>query len=121
MATTYKVLAQTGSSGSTGNGSATLAATTNTNLYTVPSAKAAVVSTITVANLAGASGTFRIAVRPAGATIATQHYIAYDVTIGALDTVSLTMGITLATTDIITVYASASTMSFSVFGSEIDA
>ena len=120
MATTYKVLAQTGSSGSTGNGSATLAATTNTNLYTVPASTAAVVSTITVANLVGTAGTFRIAIRPAGAAIATQHYIAYDVTLGALDTTTLTLGITLATTDIITVYTSASTMAFSVFGSEID-
>jgi glucose-6-phosphate dehydrogenase assembly protein OpcA len=119
MATTYKVLAQTGSSGSTGNGSATLTATTNTNLYTVPAATATIVSTITVANQASTAGTYRIAVRPAGAAIAAQHYIAYDVTIAANDTTALTLGITLAATDIITVYASASTMSFHVYGSEI--
>jgi hypothetical protein len=52
MPTVYKVLAQTGSSGSTGNGSATLAATTNTNLYTVPSTTSTVVSTMTVCNQA---------------------------------------------------------------------
>lgn len=121
MATTYKVLAQTGSSGATGNGSATLAATTNTNLYTVPSSPttSTVVSTITVCNQASTAGTFRIAVRPAGATIAAQHYVAYDTPIAANDTIALTLGITLATTDIITVYASAATMSFTAFGSEI--
>ena len=70
MATTYKVLAQTGSSGSTGNGSATLTATTNTNLYTVPASTATIVSTITVANQAATAGTYRIAIRPSGAAIA---------------------------------------------------
>jgi len=119
MATVYKVLAQTGSSGSSGNGSATLAATTNTNLYTVPATTSTVVSTMTVCNQASTAATFRIAVRPAGAAIATQHYVAYDVPIAANDTTALTLGITLATTDIITVYASAATMSFAAFGSEI--
>ena len=117
--TTSKVLAQTGSSGSTGNGSATLTATTNTNLYTVPSSTSTVVSTITVCNQASTAGTFRIAVRPSGASIAAQHYVAYDTPIAANDTIALTLGITLATTDIITVYASAATMSFTAFGSEI--
>lgn len=122
MATTYKVLAQNGSSGYTGNGaSAALTATTNTNVYTVPSSTSTVVSTITVCNQASTAGTFRIAVRPAGASIATQHYVAYDTPIAANDTIALTLGITLATTDVITVYASAATMSFSVFGSEITA
>ncbi len=96
MTTTYKVLAQTGSSGSSGNGSATLAATTNTNLYTVPSTTSTVVSTITVCNQASTSASFRIAVRPAGASIAAQHYVAYDVPIAANDTTALTLGITLA-------------------------
>jgi hypothetical protein len=74
---------------------------------------------MTVCNQASTAASFRIAVRPAGAAIATQHYVAYDVPIAANDTTALTLGITLATTDIITVYASASTMSFAAFGSEI--
>lgn len=119
MANTYKVLAQTGSSGSTGNGSATLAATTNTNLYTVPAATSTVISTIVVCNQASAQATFRIAVRPAGAAIATQHYICYDTAVAANDSTALTLGLTLAATDIVTVYASASTMSFHLYGSEV--
>ena len=119
MPTVYKVLAQTGSSGSTGNGSATLAATTSTNLYTVPSTTSTVVSTITVCNQASTAGSFRISVRPAGASIAAQHYLAYDTPIAANDTIALTLGITLATTDALTVYASSASMSFSAFGSEI--
>jgi glucose-6-phosphate dehydrogenase assembly protein OpcA len=108
MANVYKVLAQSNP-----------AATTATTLYTAPSATSTVVSTITVCNQAASAATYRIAVRPAGATLATQHYLAYDVAIAANDTTALTLGITLATTDIITIYASTATMSFSAFGSEI--
>jgi glucose-6-phosphate dehydrogenase assembly protein OpcA len=108
MATAYKVLAQSNPS-----------ATTATTLYTVPSSTSAVVSTITVCNQAASAATYRIAVRPAGATLAAQHYVAYDVAIAANDTTALTLGITLATTDVVTVYASSATMSFSAFGSEL--
>lgn len=118
MATAYKVLGQTGSSGSYGNGSATLTATTNTDLYKVPAATSAVASTLVICNQASAAGTFRVAVRPTGAAIAAQHYLVYDAPIGANDTIAMTLGITLATTDIVTVYASAATMSFTLFGSE---
>jgi glucose-6-phosphate dehydrogenase assembly protein OpcA len=93
-------------------------ATTATTLYTVPSAKSAVVSTLTICNQAASAATFRIAVRPAGATLAAVHYVAYDVTVGASDTTALTLGITLATTDVITVYASTATLSFHAYGDE---
>ena len=108
MATTYKVLAQSAPS-----------ATTSTDIYTVPSATAAVVSTIVVANRAAAPATYRIAVRPDGAALANQHYIAYDVTVGASDSTTLTLGITLDAADVVTVYASTANLSFNVFGSEI--
>ncbi len=96
-------------------------ATTLTTLYTVPSAKEAVVSTISVANLTSTSATFRIAVRPAGATIANQHYIGYDITVGASDSTLITVGLTLATTDVISVYASTANLAFSAFGDEATA
>lgn len=108
MALTYKVLGQVNPS-----------ATTNTTLYTVPSATSAVVSTLNVCNQAATAATFRIAIRPAGESIAAKHYIAYDTSVPANDSVSLTIGITLATTDVVTVYASTTTLSFNLFGSEI--
>ena len=108
MATSYKVLAQSAP-----------AATTATDIYTVPSATEAVVSTIVVANRAAAPATYRIAVRPNGATLANQHYIAYDVTVGASDSTTLTLGITMDASDVLTVYASTANLSFNVFGSEI--
>jgi hypothetical protein len=108
MAATYKVLGQSAPS-----------ATTATTLYTVPSSTSSIVSTLTVCNRDSSSGTFRIAVRPSGASLANQHYIVYDSTIAANDTVTFTLGITLATTDVITVYASSANMSFNAFGSEL--
>jgi len=108
MANTYKVLAQNNPS-----------ATTATTLYTCGAASGAVVSTITICNQASSAGSYRVAVRPAGATLATQHYVAYDVAIAANDTTALTLGITLANTDVVTIYASSASMSFSAFGSEI--
>ena len=108
MAYTYKVLAQSAPS-----------ATTATDIYTVGSGKQAIVSTITVANRSAAGKTYRIAIRPAGATLANQHYIAYDVSLAANDTTALTLGVTLTATDVITVYASTADLSFGIFGSEI--
>lgn len=108
MALTYKVLGQSNPS-----------ANTDTTLYTVPSATSTVCSTLVICNQAATGATFRIAVRPAGSTVAAEHYIAYDSSINANDTITMTIGITLATTDVITVRANSATCSFSLFGSEI--
>lgn len=108
MPTIYKVLGQSAPS-----------ATTATTLYTVPSATDAVVSTISVCNRAATSGTYRIAIRPAGATLANSHYIAYDSAITANNTTFITVGVTLDATDVVTVYASSADMTFSAFGTEI--
>ena len=93
-------------------------ATTLTTLYTVPSAKEAVVSSISVANLTSTAATFRLAVRPAGEAIANKHYIGYDITVGASDSTIITVGLTLATTDVISVYASTANVAFQAFGDE---
>jgi hypothetical protein len=108
MPTTYKVLGQVNPS-----------ATTNTTLYTVPSATQTVVSSISVCNLAGTAATFRIAVRPAGATLANEDYIVYGATVPASDATFFTLGLTLGATDVITVYASSANLAFNAFGSEI--
>lgn len=110
MATNYKVLGQSNPS-----------ATTATTLYTVPSATQAVASSLVICNQDASAGTFRVAVRIAGATLAASQYLAYDVAIGPNDSTALTLGITLGATDVVTIYASSATMSFSLFGSEITA
>lgn len=108
MATNYLVLGQVAP-----------AATTNTTLYTVPAATQAVVSTVTVCNRGATSGTVRIAIRPGGAALVNQHYVAFDVNVSANSVVALTLGITLGATDVITVYASNANFSFNAYGSEI--
>jgi hypothetical protein len=108
MATAYKVLGQSNP-----------AATTLTTLYTVPAATEAVVSTITVAHIGASTLTFRIAVQPAGAAINPKHYIAYNAELSPNTAQTMTLGLTLATTDVISVYASSTDAAFSAFGSEI--
>jgi hypothetical protein len=78
-----------------------------------------VISTIVIANRAATAATYRISVRPNGATLANQHYIAYDVAVGASDSTTITLGITVDAADVITVYASTANLSFNIFGSEI--
>jgi uncharacterized membrane protein len=78
-----------------------------------------IVSTIAVVNREAATNTFRIAVRPGGATLANEHYLAYDTNILANDSITLTLGITLADNDILTVGASDANVSFSAFGTVI--
>lgn len=108
MATTYKVLGQSNP-----------AATTATTLYTVPASTEAILSTIVIANQAATSGTYRLAIRPDGESLAAKHYLAYDITIPANSTHTYTMGVTTNAADVVTVYASSTNLSFNAFGSEI--
>ena len=108
MATAYKVLGQVAPS-----------ATTATAVYTVPSATEAVVSSVSVCNRGGTAGTFRLSVRPDGATLANQHYLVYDASVAANDSIILTIGITMDATDVLEVYASSADLSFHAYGSEI--
>lgn len=109
MATTYKVLGQVAPS-----------AASATTLYTVPGATQTVVSTINVVNTStSVSDTVRIAIRPAGATLANQHYIIYELSLYPTASFTYTGGVTLAATDVITVYSTNGTSSFNAFGSEI--
>ena len=110
MAVNYKVLGQSAP-----------AATTDSTLYTVPSATETIVSTITVANRAATAATFRVAVRPNGATLANEHYVVFDANLDGNATIALTLGIALDASDVITVRASTADVSFSAFGSEVTA
>jgi len=104
----YKVLAQSAPS-----------AATATNVYTVGSGVETVISTIIIANRAAAAGTFRLSVRPNGGTQTNAMYCAYDVPVAANDSTTLTLGLTMDATDVITVYCSSADMSINVFGTEI--
>lgn len=109
MPTAYKVLGQNNP-----------ASATEATLYTVPASTSTVVSSIAVCNQTASSATFRIAIRPsADATTAAKHYLVYGTTVGAADTVVLTVGVTMATGDKIMVFGSNANLSFSAYGSEI--
>jgi hypothetical protein len=108
MATNYKVLGQEAP-----------AATTDTTLYTVPSATETVISTIFVCNRGTDAATYRIAVRPNAATLANEHYIAFDAPVAAKETIAITTGITIDAADVVTIRASTADLSFNAFGSEV--
>lgn len=108
MATNYKVLGQSNP-----------AATTLTTLYTVPAATQTIVSTVTVTNQAASAATYRISIRIAAAADNAKQYIVYDASLPGNASDTLTLGLTLGATDLLVVYASTATMSFSAFGSEI--
>jgi hypothetical protein len=112
MPSSYKVLGQSNP-----------AATTATALYTVPSSTSSVISSISIANLAATAATFRLIVQKSGetSTITDKQYIGYDITVGGSDTTIITVGLTLATGDVVKVYASTATVAFQAFGSEITA
>jgi hypothetical protein len=95
------------------------AATTAADVYTVGSGLQAVISTVTVCNRATGSATYRVSVRPDGDAQADQHYIAYDASVPANDTIALTLGLTMDAADVVTVYGSSADLSFGVFGQEI--
>lgn len=107
MPDTYKVLSQTNP----------LAATL-TDSYTVPAATEAILSTITVANRSAVATSFRISVAVAGAVDAVTQYIAYDVAIAGNEVKTFTLGVTLAATDVVRVYATLATLTFNTYGVE---
>jgi hypothetical protein len=110
MATTYKRLGAVAAGGTIG---------TAATLYTVPAATSTVVSTITVCNTSSSSVIYSIGVNTS-TSFATAGYVVYQATIAGNDTVALTLGITLDTTNkYLLVSSSASTTVFSAFGSEI--
>ena len=108
MATTYKVLGQVEPS-----------ATTDTTLYTVPSATEAVCSTLSVCNKNASAGTFRVRIKVNGAADDDKQFVCYDAPIAAKDTLLLTFGATLSAGDVVVVYASTADQTFQLFGSEI--
>ncbi len=108
MPTVYKTLGQSNP-----------VATTETALYTVPAATSTIASSVIVCNRSTVLSTFRISIAIGGAATTNKDYIYFDLPIGANDTFIATIGVTLATTDVVRVYASNTNLSFSLYGSEI--
>lgn len=94
-------------------------ATTLTTAYTVPAVTSTVVSTFFVANRSGTATSFRMSIAVAGAADDNKQYIYYDIPIGGNDTFGSTTGISLSTTDVVRVYATLATLSFTLCGVEV--
>lgn len=92
-------------------------AATLTDLYTVPADTQFICSKLQVCNR-GAATTFRVAVRPAGAAISNEMYQYYDAAIGANEAFPVMAGVTLGAGDVISVYNTLATLSFSLYGVE---
>lgn len=108
MAESYKVLGQLKPS-----------AATLTALYTVPSGRSAVCSSLIICNQSGVATAYRVSVAVAGAGDTAKQYLAYDVPIAGNATVDFTIGATLAATDVVRAYCTLATVSFNLFGTEI--
>ena len=108
MPTNYKVLGQVAPS-----------ASVDTTLYTVPAQTQTVVSSIVVTNRSASAHTFDVAVRPDGASLTSQHYLAFQTNISGNSLTTLTLGITMDASDVLTVRSNLGSVSFSAFGSEI--
>ena len=109
MATTYRVLGQIYPS-----------ASTLTTAYTVPALTSAIVSTICVSNQTTVATSYRISVEPSGnGSTVPKNYIAKDSVVSGLENHYITIGITLASGDIVKCYSESGQVSFNLFGSEI--
>jgi hypothetical protein len=111
MATTYSVLGQV------------VPTSGNSDLYAVPSATQAVVSTIAACNTTASAATATIYIRKFSATLpaaSTGNAIVYLQTIPAYSTQTFTLGITLAASDTVTVASgTSSAITYQAFGSQI--
>lgn len=108
MANTYKILGQ-----------AIPTANTFFDIYAVPTDTSAIISTVHVCNTTASNVTFRLAARQANAEITTKQYLVFDTAIPAQDSVSVSLGMSLANTDVLTAFSFQGNVTFNVFGTEI--
>jgi len=109
MAINYKILGQSHPG-----------TTAETNVYTVPAATQAIISTMSISNLSASPANARVWVRLAGAATTAANAILYDVPLAGNSIAAFTLGLTLGATDIVTVRTSiGSVLTFQLFGSEI--
>lgn len=93
-------------------------ATTVTTLYTVPDLTQTTVSSLVICNRSGSGITFRVSVHVAGAGADDKQFIFYDEALAATTTRTVVIGMCLNQTDVVKVYASATNVSFNLFGVE---
>ncbi len=96
-------------------GAASLAATTNTTLYTVPTSKLATFN-VSITNTNSSNVTVRLALAAAAAPAAGE-WLMYDYTLPAYSTIERT-GLVLEAARLVVGYTSATNVNFVVYGLE---
>jgi hypothetical protein len=109
MPNAYKILGQVNPS-----------AASETDLYTVPTSTSTVCSSLSICNLSGTQGMFRVSITFAGAPTDRKDYLYYDILLAGNDTFIATIGITIAERDVIRVYSDTPDFAFQVWGTEIN-
>jgi len=94
-------------------------ANTLTTLYTVPASTESIFSAINICNISSTSASVRVAFRKSGAEIYPKQYIIYDTIISGNDTFMINQGMSMGATDILSVYASTASVSFTGFYAEV--
>ena len=85
-------------------------------LYSVPLSSAAKIQGFTVANRSAVPTSFRFSISPKGAATVAADYVYYDLPITGNDTFMSTLDVELEAQDVIRVYATLATLSFTLYG-----
>lgn len=94
------------------------AATTLSDLYTVPDTTQTTTSSLIVCNSHSGNAEFRISIAVAGAADNIKQYLYYDHAVNAKESHVAILGLTLNEGDVVRVYASSIYLSFNLFGVE---
>ena len=94
------------------------AGTTLTDLYTVADLAQTTTSTLVICNQSGSAEACRVSVAPLGGADTLAHYLYYDKSVPANDSLFMVIGMTLQETDIVRVYSASGNISFTLFGVE---
>jgi len=97
-------------------------ANTQTNVYVVPAATSAVVSTITICNQATTNASYSLALMDASqfnASAPVATFLVRGAIVPAADSIILTIGLTANASSVFVANTNSPNISFSMFGSEI--
>jgi hypothetical protein len=90
------------------------------NIYTVPTDKGAVISSLNICNRDTYDATIKIAIKDTAFDPVDEDYLEYNMTVYGNCSAQRLKGVTLAQGDIVVVSSSSENVSFQLFGSEFD-
>lgn len=89
------------------------------NLYVCPESRAAVASSLIIANIGTVAATYRVAVVKYGEQLSHRHMLAFDHPINVTSNETMTLGISLAAGDKVIVQSDTDKVQFQLYGSEL--